>query len=64
MLGFTSGFINGFNREWWSTKHNTHHVMTNHVGVDLDIDLMPTLFLLAPPACGRFWSKSVRTRQD
>jgi fatty acid desaturase len=41
MLGFTSGFINGFNREWWSAKHNTHHVMTNHVGVDPDIDLMP-----------------------
>lgn len=43
-----SNTINGFNYKWWSSKHNTHHVMTNHVGVDPDIDLMPAIFLLAP----------------
>lgn len=47
-LAPVSGFINGFNRNWWSTKHNTHHVLTNHVGLDPDIDLMPFLFLSAP----------------
>eukprot|EP00040_Diaphanoeca_grandis_P010559 m.54106 g.54106 ORF g.54106 m.54106 type:complete len:400 (+) comp21867_c0_seq1:179-1378(+) len=42
------GFVNGQDKIWWSRKHNTHHVMTNHVGVDPDIDLMPALFLMAP----------------
>lgn len=48
VLPVVSGFINGFNREWWSAKHNTHHVMTNHVGIDPDIDLMPFLFIMPP----------------
>jgi fatty acid desaturase len=48
MCNIMSAAINGFNRTWWSTKHNTHHVMTNHVGVDPDIDLMPALFLWSP----------------
>lgn len=42
------GFVNGQDKIWWSRKHNTHHVMTNHVGVDPDIDLMPAIFLMAP----------------
>jgi fatty acid desaturase len=42
------GFLNGFDKTWWSRKHNTHHVMTNHLGVDPDIDLMPVFFLYAP----------------
>jgi len=42
------GLANGFDKQWWSRKHNTHHAMTNHVGVDPDIDLMPTLFVLPP----------------
>lgn len=47
-LGAVSGFINGFNRDWWSAKHNTHHVLTNHIGEDPDIDLMPALYLMPP----------------
>jgi fatty acid desaturase len=47
-MHFVSGFINGFNRDWWSTKHNTHHVLTNHIGADPDIDLMPALFIMPP----------------
>lgn len=31
-----------------SRKHNTHHVFTNHIGVDPDIDMMPAIFLWAP----------------
>lgn len=44
-----SGWINGFNRDWWSEKHNTHHVLTNHVTLDPDIHNQPFLFLWAPP---------------
>lgn len=47
-LAFVSGFINGFNRDWWSSKHNTHHVLTNHIGEDPDIDLMPAIFIMPP----------------
>eukprot|EP00038_Savillea_parva_P005896 m.160559 g.160559 ORF g.160559 m.160559 type:complete len:393 (-) comp11960_c0_seq1:258-1436(-) len=47
-LTFVSGWINGFDRNWWSRKHNTHHVFTNHIGVDPDIDMMPAIFLWAP----------------
>jgi len=43
-----SGTINGFDAMWWSRKHNTHHVFTNHIGIDPDIDMMPILFLMAP----------------
>eukprot|EP00036_Acanthoecidae_sp_10tr_P007913 CAMPEP_0182926686 /NCGR_PEP_ID=MMETSP0105_2-20130417/12210_1 /TAXON_ID=81532 ORGANISM="Acanthoeca-like sp., Strain 10tr" /NCGR_SAMPLE_ID=MMETSP0105_2 /ASSEMBLY_ACC=CAM_ASM_000205 /LENGTH=392 /DNA_ID=CAMNT_0025064587 /DNA_START=16 /DNA_END=1194 /DNA_ORIENTATION=- len=48
MLGFVTGWVNGFDRTWWSRKHNTHHVLTNHIGVDPDIDMMPAIFLWAP----------------
>lgn len=46
---FISGWINGFDRSWWSDKHNTHHVLTNHVTLDPDIHNQPFLFLWAPP---------------
>ncbi|EGD83066.1 hypothetical protein PTSG_03704 [Salpingoeca rosetta] len=43
-----TGWINGFHRSWWSEKHNTHHVLTNHAQHDPDIDMQPVLFLWAP----------------
>lgn len=48
MLRFVSGWINGFNRNWWSDKHNTHHVLTNHIQDDPDIHNEPILFLWPP----------------
>ena len=48
MVNVLAGWIAGFDRNWWSNKHNTHHVLTNHVGADPDIDMMPILFLMAP----------------
>merc|ERR1719231_1602316 len=48
MIRFIAGWIAGFDRDWWSNKHNTHHILTNHVGGDPDIDMMPILFLMAP----------------
>lgn len=43
------GLFNAFSSEWWSNKHNTHHVHTNQVGVDLDIANDPILHLYIPP---------------
>ena len=43
-----SAFINAFSPTWWSHKHNTHHVFTNHVGVDLDIENDPVFHLFFP----------------
>jgi len=45
---FTGAFINGFSSWWWSTKHNTHHVYTNHVGIDSDIENDPVFHLFFP----------------
>ena len=44
-----SAIAAGFDEQWWSEKHNTHHVLTNHVGADPDIENRPFLFLWAPP---------------
>ncbi|XP_065178893.1 delta(6)-fatty-acid desaturase fat-3-like [Sycon ciliatum] len=44
-----SAVVAGLDDGWWSEKHNTHHVLTNHVGIDPDIDNRPFLFLWAPP---------------
>ena len=52
-----SGWFSGIDAGWWSNKHNTHHVLTNHVGLDPDIDNRPFIFLWVPPisldACWR-----------
>ncbi|EDQ91338.1 uncharacterized protein MONBRDRAFT_6483 [Monosiga brevicollis MX1] len=47
-LRYVSGWLNGFDRNWWSNKHNTHHVLTNHVNHDPDIHVQPILYLWAP----------------
>jgi len=41
-------WANGFSREWWSRKHNTHHVFTNYVGIDADIQNDPVFHLFFP----------------
>jgi fatty acid desaturase len=43
-----SGPVNGFSRQWWSEKHNTHHVFTNYIGVDADIENDPVFHLFFP----------------
>jgi fatty acid desaturase len=42
------GLFNGFSATWWSSKHNTHHVHTNQMGVDADIANDPILHLWIP----------------
>ncbi len=43
-LSYISGWINGFDRNWWSEKHNTHHVLTNHAQDDPDIHVQVGIF--------------------
>jgi len=43
-----SALINAFSRNWWSKKHNTHHVFTNYLGVDADIENDPVFHLFFP----------------
>lgn len=43
--------IGGFSTKWWNRKHNLHHMFTNHIKKDEDIQhdynrfLFPLLFL-------------------
>lgn len=41
-------WINAFSRGWWSNKHNTHHVYTNYIGIDADIENDPVFHLFFP----------------
>lgn len=51
-------WVNSFSREWWSRKHNMHHVFTNHIGVDVDIQNDPVFHLFFPnPEDDTFWRK-------
>jgi fatty acid desaturase len=38
---FLGNFAQGFSRDWWKDKHNTHHAATNVIDQDGDIDLSP-----------------------
>ncbi|CAG9584264.1 delta-6 fatty acid desaturase [Leishmania major strain Friedlin] len=53
------GMINAFSVEWWSNKHNSHHIFVNRKGMDADIHNEPALFLWVPDvsedtACRRY----------
>uniref|UniRef100_A0A0N4ZHN9 FA_desaturase domain-containing protein n=1 Tax=Parastrongyloides trichosuri TaxID=131310 RepID=A0A0N4ZHN9_PARTI len=41
MALFLGNFCQGFSRDWWKDKHNTHHAATNIIDHDTDIDLTP-----------------------
>ncbi|UJR22390.1 hypothetical protein I4U23_025451 [Adineta vaga] len=43
-----TGLVNAFSPTWWSHKHNTHHVYTNHIGIDIDVDTDPIFHLFVP----------------
>ncbi|KAI6181025.1 Stearoyl-CoA 9-desaturase [Aphelenchoides besseyi] len=36
----------GFSRDWWKDKHNTHHAATNIIEQDGDIDLAPLIAMV------------------
>lgn len=43
---FLGNFVQGFSRDWWKNKHNTHHAATNIIDQDGDIDLAPLVALV------------------
>ena len=53
-----TGFINAFSPTWWSHKHNTHHVYTNHLGIDTDISNDPIFHLFFPSTDKDVWFRS------
>mmetsp|Transcript_9314 Transcript_9314/g.34460 ORF Transcript_9314/g.34460 Transcript_9314/m.34460 type:complete len:476 (-) Transcript_9314:139-1566(-) len=50
VVSYVTGLLlNGFSVQWWSRKHNgLHHVFTNQMGIDPDINNEPVLFLSTP----------------
>ncbi|KAE9551494.1 hypothetical protein FO519_005288 [Halicephalobus sp. NKZ332] len=38
---YLGNFAQGYSRDWWKDKHNTHHAATNVIEQDGDIDLAP-----------------------
>jgi fatty acid desaturase len=49
------GGVVGLSAQWWSEKHNTHHVHTNQLGIDDDIANDPVLHLWVPTPQNDFW---------
>jgi sphingolipid 8-(E/Z)-desaturase len=44
MIGIVGSILGGYSYEWWREKHNQqHHVLTNVVGGDEDIDTLPLI---------------------
>ncbi|KAK0420684.1 hypothetical protein QR680_014825 [Steinernema hermaphroditum] len=43
---FLGNVCQGFSRDWWKNKHNTHHAATNCIDQDDDIDLAPLLAMV------------------
>ncbi|CAD8118208.1 unnamed protein product [Paramecium sonneborni] len=37
-LSIPYGIIHGFSTDWWQFKHNNHHIFTNRIGKDDDIN--------------------------
>jgi len=52
-----SAFFNGFSRDWWSEKHNRHHLCTNEIDNDTDIQTFPLLFLFKPSPKIDAWNR-------
>lgn len=54
---FVGGWFGGMSRAWWSDKHNIHHVFTNCVGIDTDVQNDPVLFNFAPTKANDSWNR-------
>lgn len=52
--------IDGFSPNWWATKHNRHHLSTNEMEHDGDIQLYPFLYLWAPKPDQDSWNRPLQ----
>lgn len=50
----------GFSPTWWSHKHNLHHLSTNEMEHDGDINLAPLLYLWTPSKEKDSWNRSIQ----
>lgn len=52
--------FNGLSTHWWSTKHNQHHLSTNEMQHDGDIDLAPFMYLWTPSKENDSWNRGIQ----
>ena len=52
-----SYLILGYSSTWWNNKHTRHHLSTNEVDYDCDIQLMPIIYLWAPTKKTDSWMR-------
>jgi len=57
---YYSTLFNGLSTHWWSTKHNRHHLSTNEMEHDGDINLAPFLYLWTPSQKQDSWNRSIQ----
>jgi len=57
---FTTPFFAGISPNWWSTKHNRHHVSTNEILHDSDIQLFPFIYLWKPKKSEDSWNRGLQ----
>jgi len=50
----------GLSPNWWATKHNLHHLSTNEMDHDGDINLMPFIYLWAPKQDQDSWNRGIQ----
>jgi len=61
-LGYIFASWTGLSRDWWSHKHNTHHVFPNRKEYDVDIQNEPILHLWFPPKDKDVWYRKYQHR--
>jgi len=52
--------IDGFSPQWWSWKHNRHHLSTNEMDYDGDIQLAPFIYLWNPKKAEDSWNRGIQ----
>jgi len=57
---YYSTLCNGLSTHWWSTKHNRHHLSTNEMDHDGDINLAPFIYLWTPSKNQDSWNRSMQ----
>lgn len=50
----------GLSPSWWSEKHNRHHLSTNEVDYDGDIQLFPFIYLWVPKKHEDSWNRAIQ----
>jgi len=53
-------FFAGLSTHWWSTKHNLHHLSTNEMDHDGDINLAPFIYLWTPNKEQDSWNRGIQ----